>query len=651
MKKILQQKKLHYIEGSFEITKSGLGFVINKNNPTKDVLIYPENFKNAFQGDLVLAEYYSDYSGNKKIKGKIIKIIKRNSFNIIGQLTKNKNQFFVIPFANNFLPDFKILDTNIPENNVQKFVRIKFISWEKKQLLPIGEIVEYLPNYNYNELTLLTIVQTAGFDIDFNLNVLEEVKNLKIDLNAPEQTLRTDFRNITTFTIDPIDAKDFDDAISIDFLKNGNYQIGIHIADVSHFVTPNTRLDEEALKRGTSVYLPNKVIPMLPEKISNELCSLRPNEDKLTFSVIVEMDDEGTILNTNFKKTIIHSNHRFTYQDVQKIIDDKKGIFEKELQILNKIAQKVRAKRILNGAINFNSQELKFKLDENTHPIEFDIKISNQAHQLIEEFMLIANKQVANLIHSNKQNTIAFPYRVHDTPDADKLKLFVNFAKKYNIIFDITSNEKIAQSFNNMILKIKGKPEEFILEQLGIRTMAKAIYSTKNIGHYGLGFTDYCHFTSPIRRYPDILAHRILYAFLQNNQTNYKNLDAICIQCSEREKAATNIEREATKFLQVVFMEQFIGLQFEGIISGINASGCWVETIKHKCEGFFNIQSLQKIDQFKFNQETFSLNGINTHLKFTIGDIVTIKIIDTNLIKRQIEFEYILPPDFKPLKK
>ena len=642
-----QNKKLHYLEGKFEIAKSGVGFVINKNNPTKDILIYPENFKKALHGDLVLAAYYDDNSNNKKIKGSIYKIIKRNELEFIGRLTCRNNRYYVIPFSNSNLPDFLIKNIDKGKMILNEYVKIKFLSWENHSKYPVGEILNYYQNLNFNDLVYETILTHNKFTKDFSSDIIPELAKLPTSIPLTEIKKRKDFRAITTFTIDPVDAKDFDDAISFKNIKNDIYEIGIHIADVSHFVEENTELDKSAFLRGTSVYLPTQVVPMLPEKISNELCSLRPNEDKLCFAVILEINQNGEILNSRIEKTIINSVHRFNYEDAQNILDTKKGPYSNELLILNSIAQKIRNERIKNGAINFNSQEIKFQLDEKGNPTNFVLIKYSESHQLIEEYMLLANKIVAEFIQKEmlKNNNLLFPFRIHDQPDIEKLTLFINFAKKYNINFDTSTMDKIVQSFNTMLNKIEGKPEQFILQQMGIRTMAKAIYSTKNIGHYGLGFTNYCHFTSPIRRYPDLIAHRILFALLNKEKVIQNNLDHVCTHCSEREKSATNAERDANKYIQVKFMEPLIGQTFEAIISGINGNGCWVETMEQKAEGYFMIQQLKHIDSFVFNQSNYSLVGKNTNLLFTIGDLVSVKLIDANLDTRQLDFEIILPKE------
>ncbi|HCL83333.1 MAG TPA: ribonuclease R, partial [Chitinophagaceae bacterium] len=455
---------------------------------------------------------------------------------------------------------------------------------------------------------------------------------------------RKDYRKVLTFKIDPADAKDFDDAISFRKLKDDMYEIGIHIADVSHYVKPGMALDEEASERATSVYLPDRVNPMLPERISNELCSLRPNEDKLCFSAVFEITHKGVIQSYWLGRTVIHSDYRFAYEDVQQIIETNTGTYAEEIAILHEIAQRFRKQRIKKGAINFSSVEVRFKLDEKGKPIGIVVKESKDSHQLIEEFMLLANRTVAGHVARIriKKKPIPFPYRIHDTPDKEKLAPFVEFAKKYGHHFDTKSPEGIAASFNLMLQDVKGKPEQHVLEQLGIRTMAKALYTTENIGHYGLGFTNYCHFTSPIRRYPDVLAHRILQEVLDEEILVHKTLDEQCKHCSERERAAMDSERAANKYKQVEYMKEFVGDVFEGVISGVAAFGFWVETVEQKCEGLVSLNSLMEYDDFRLIEGEYALVGKRSGRRFRMGDKVTIKVISANLAKRQLDYEWVL---------
>jgi ribonuclease R len=409
-------------------------------------------------------------------------------------------------------------------------------------------------------------------------------------------------------------------------------------------VLPDTALDEASYQKATSVYLPDRVNPMLPEHISNVLCSLRPNEEKLTFSAVFEMTPKGQVKKYWLGKTVIHSNHRFTYEDVQEIIEKEDGLYRDEILLLNSIAQRLRKKRFDAGAINFSSTEVRFKLDEKGKPIGIVVKESKEAHQLIEEFMLLANKVVAEHISKIEVNKkpLPFPYRVHDLPSEEKLLPFMAFAKKFGHKFDMSSPEAIASSFNQMLVDAHGKPEQHVLEQLGIRTMAKAVYTPENIGHYGLGFENYCHFTSPIRRYPDVLVHRILEDILKNNIKPDKKLEQKCKHCSERERAAMEAERAANKYKQVEYMRDFLGEEFDGVISGVAAFGFWVETVEHKCEGMVSITSLAEYDEFRLVDTDYSLQGMRSGRRFRMGDRVRIKVIAASLEKRQLDYEWVL---------
>ena len=456
-----------------------------------------------------------------------------------------------------------------------------------------------------------------------------------------------------TMTIDPADAKDFDDALSFKVLKGGWYEVGVHIADVGHYIEAGSALDQEAYRRATSVYLPDRVLPMLPERLSNELCSLRPNEDKFTFSVIFQINKKGKVTDTWIGKTIMHSNRRYSYEEVQEIIETGNGDNNKEILVLNEMAQSLRAQRFAKGAINFSSQEVRFNLDENGKPIGIVIKESKDAHKLIEEFMLLANRSVAEHVSKIKfkDEEVPFPYRVHDLPNEDKLKIFSVFALRFGVRFDLSSAANIAKSFNEMLEMVTGKPEQHVLEQLGIRTMSKAVYTTENIGHYGLGFDQYCHFTSPIRRYPDVLVHRILQECIEQDIHPIKHLEAICRHCSDQERKAMDSERQANKYKQVEFMQDFVGDDFEAVISGVSTFGFWAETVEHKCEGMVSANDLAEFDNFVFREGEYALVGGRTGLRFAMGDKVKVRLASANLERRQIDFSLIELPESQQIAK
>ena len=633
---------LHLLKGVLDISRSGMGFVLVEGQ-AKDIKIKPNDFGRAFHGDIVRVEVDKHTSGNQRIEGRIVEVVERKQSEFMGNLSISKNFAFFTADTEKLMPDFFIPIDKINGAVDGDRVLVKMIKWGKADKKPEGEVLSVITAENINDFAMREILTDTGFPIGFDDEVMKAANALSENITREEIKKRKDCRDILTFTIDPIDAKDFDDAISIRNLDNGCYEIGVHIADVSHFVTPNSILDKSAYERATSVYLPDRVNPMLPEKISNELCSLRPNEDKYTFSCIFQITNKAEIKHKWIGRTIIHSDHRFSYEDVQEIIETKDGLHYRAILLLNDLAQQFRKERFNKGAINFSSQEVRFKLDEKGKPLGIVIKESKEAHKLIEEFMLLANRTVAEYISKIKVNKepIPFPYRIHNTPDEEKLKPFAAFAKKFGYMFDLKDEEAIAKSFNQLLKDVAGKPEQHVLEQLGIRTMAKAVYTSENIGHYGLGFEHYCHFTSPIRRYPDVMAHRILQECLEKNLKLDKKMDEKCKHCSDRERKAMEAERASNKYKQVEFMQQYLGEEFEGIISGVAAFGFFVETLLHKCEGMVTVRDLSEYDDFRLDETDYALVGLRTKKKFRMGDAVTIKVVAANLGKRQLDYMWI----------
>ena len=630
-------------KGVLEITRSGMGFVVVEGLET-DILVRPNDFNTALHGDTVRVEVNPDRSG-KRMQGLVVDVLERKQMEFVGKLQMNKGFAFFVGDGDKRIPDIFIPQEAFNGANDGDRVVVRIRDWEKdSKKRPVGEIVTVLDAEDENDVAMKEILLENGFPLEFPDEVMEEAERIPDVISDEEIAKRRDFRSILTFTIDPADAKDFDDALSIRVLKNGNYEIGVHIADVSHYVLPETELDKEAYKKATSVYLPDRVNPMLPEQISNVLCSLRPHEDKLTFSAVFQMTPKGQVKQYWVGKTIIHSNHRFTYEEVQEIIEKEDGLYMDEVLLLNNIAQRLRKKRFDAGAINFSSTEVRFKLDENRKPIGIMVKESKESHQLIEEFMLLANKYVAENVSKIEVNKkpIPFAYRVHDLPSEEKLLPFMAFARKFGHRFDTSSPELIAASFNIMLKDVQGKPEQHVLEQLGIRTMAKAVYTTENIGHYGLGFEHYCHFTSPIRRYPDIMVHRVLEQVLEKRIKPDKKMEQKCKNSSERERAAMDAERAANKYKQVEYMKEFLGEEFDGVISGVAAFGFWVETVEHKCEGLVSLNSLLEYDEFRLIETDYMLAGMRSGRKFRMGDKVRIKVVAANLTKRQLDYEWVL---------
>ena len=644
-KKKDKKKSSHFDEykGVLEVTRSGMGFVVVSGLET-DILVRPNDFNTAMHGDTVRVHVDPLKSG-RRMQGTVVDVLERKQIEFVGKLEMNKGFAFFVAEGNKKIPDIFIPQSNFNNAEEGNRVVVRITEWEKdSKKRPVGEVINILNEADANDVAMKEILLENGFPIEFPDEVLEEAARMPETISQEEISRRKDFREILTFTIDPVDAKDFDDALSIRVLKTGNYEIGVHIADVSHYVLPGTALDDMAYQKATSVYLPDRVNPMLPEHISNVLCSLRPNEDKLTFSAVFQMTPKGQVKQYWVGKTVIHSDQRFTYEEVQEIIEKEDGLYRDEILLLNNIAQRLRKKRFDAGAINFSSTEVRFKLDEKAKPIGIVVKESKEAHQLIEEFMLLANRYVAENVSKIEVNKkpLPFPYRVHDLPSEEKLLPFMAFAKKFGHKFDTSSPEKIAESFNTMLSDVQGKPEQHVLEQLGIRTMAKAVYTAENIGHYGLGFQHYCHFTSPIRRYPDVMVHRVLEEVINKTIKPDKKMEQKCKHCSERERAAMDAERAANKYKQVEYMQGFLGEEFEGVISGVAAFGFWVETVEYKCEGMVSISSLAEYDEFRLVDTDYSLVGMRSGRKFRMGDRVRIKVVAASLEKRQLDYEWVL---------
>lgn len=634
------------LKGKLELTRSGIGYVVTEKEEG-DVLVRPGDFNTALNGDTVRVKVYKQNIRTGKREGKITEVISRRQTEFTGQLQLATNFAFFIPDSDRPMPDLFIPLSELHGARNKDRVVARLVRWEKGDKKPVGTIVSILKPEDANDAAMKQLLAEAGFPLSFPEDVLEAAARLPDILDRQEIARRKDCREVLTFTIDPADAKDFDDAISLKKIKNDLYEVGVHIADVSYYVSPGSALDEEAYRRATSVYLPDRVNPMLPEHISNELCSLRPHEDKFTFSAIFQITSKAEVKDCWIGRTVIHSDHRFAYEDVQQIIESGKGEYQEEISLLNSISQKLRKKRFQQGAINFSSEEVRFQLDEKGKPIGVVVKESKEAHQLIEELMLLANRTVAATVAKVEvhKKPVPFPYRVHDKPDTDKLAPFLVFARKYGYHFDVTSPSSIAHSFNQMLAEAKGKPEQHVLEQLGIRTMAKAAYTANNIGHYGLAFEYYCHFTSPIRRYPDILVHRVLQSVLDQAPLLDKKMEEKCKHSSERERAAMECERASNKYKQVEFMQERMGETFEAVISGVASFGFWAETVAQKCEGLISIVGLSDYDDFRLVEADYSLVGRRSGRVFRMGDTVWIRVTGANLEKRQLDYEWVPQKD------
>ncbi|MDA3616116.1 ribonuclease R [Polluticaenibacter yanchengensis] len=639
------------VEGVIDITRSGIGYII-MNDGKGDVLIRPNDFNHALHGDTVRVKITRDSLGDRKREGVVLDILSRKQAEFIGTILGHPKRWIFMPDSDRPMPQFELYNVPVDENisNGSKIIA-RFESWGRGDKRPSATYVSRLSPEDMGDFAMRQLLTDKGFPLKFSNEAMADANSFSEEITEEELKKRKDFRGTLTFTIDPVDAKDFDDAISFKEIRKGLYEIGVHIADVSHFVIPGTTLDKEAYERATSVYLPDRVNPMLPEKISNELCSLRPDEDKYAFSTVFEINAKFEIKKKWIGRTVIRSDRRFTYEEAQEIIETGTGDHSAEILLLDKIAKHYRGIRFKNGAINFSSQEVRFKLDEKGKPVGIVVKESKDAHKLIEEFMLLANRTVAEKVKEigeKRGKPVPFPYRVHDTPDEDKLIPFAALARKFGYTFSLTDPDKIAESFNEMLKQAHGTPQQHLLEQLGIRTMAKAVYTSENIGHYGLGFEDYCHFTSPIRRYPDVMVHRIMQQIidgtLDSKGNKEGNMEGRCKHCSERERAAMECERSANKYKQVEYMLDYVGDEFDAVVTGVSGFGFWAETVDTKCEGLISIRDLSFVDDFRLIESDYTLVGIHSGIKFRIGDPVRIKVVDANLERRQLDYQWIREP-------
>lgn len=633
------------VEGIIEMTTSHNAFV-HADGIAEPVFIARDNLNRALPGDKVRVFLLAKRK-KRHLEGEVLEIVERSKTSLVGIVQVGPSFAFFEPDSKDVPYDLFIPFERLGNAKDGQKVIARIVDWPAHARNPIGEIIEVLGYPGQHEAEMHAIL--AEFDLPYRFpeEVEKEVERIPEAITEAEIAKRRDFRGIPTFTIDPVDAKDFDDALSLRRLDSGNWEVGVHIADVSHYIRPGMLADQEALQRGTSVYLVDRVVPMLPEKLSNLVCSLRPDEDKLCFSAVFEMDDQARVLKEWFGKTVIRSVRRFNYDEAQEIIDKGKGDFAGELAVLNSLAQKLRAERFKRGSFNFEKPEIKFELAPDGKPVGVYFKEYKQSNELIEEFMLLANKRVAEWVNKpaghgddgkKKKKERTFVYRVHDKPDEEKLRSFSLFVKKFGYQMHMGSHKKISESLNQLMKEIQGKKEQNILENLAVRVMAKAEYSTKNIGHYGLAFPYYTHFTSPIRRYPDILAHRLLFHYLNGGASeNPAPYEEMCRHASEMERKAMEAERTSVKYKQVEFMADKVGQVFDAVISGVTEWGLFAEIIENGCEGMIHIRQLND-DFYWFDEENYRLVGRRYKRVFQLGDAIKVEIWRTNLLKKQLDF-------------
>ena len=628
----------NHVTGILELTNQGRGKLYS-DVTGEEIMISPSNLNHALHGDQVKVLIFA-HRRKQGYEGEVVDILDRGRTKFVGTVEISKSFAFLVPDNKNMPYDIFIPISHLNGvDNGQKAI-VEIYEWPSHAKNPVGKVIEILGQPGDHEVEMHAIMAEFDLPYDFPEKVDKAAGKIQAGINEHEIKSRRDFREVTTLTIDPFDAKDFDDALSIQKLDNGHWEVGIHIADVTHYVKTGTLVEKEAYSRGTSVYLVDRVVPMLPEKLSNEICSLRPNEDKLCFSAVFELDHKATVLNEWFGKTVICSDRRFTYEEAQNIIETREGDLYEEILTLNQLAQHLRHKRFIEGSIDFDRVEVKVKVDEKGKPLEVVFKESMESNKLIEEFMLLANKRVAQFIGKPKEGKSPkiFVYRIHDEPDFEKMNSFADFIKKFGYTLNMNSSKDVAVSLNHLLDEVEGKNEQNIIEQLAIRAMAKAVYSTQNIGHYGLSFDYYTHFTSPIRRYPDMMVHRLLEKYLSAGKSaNASEYEPRCKHASDKERQAAFAERSSIKYKMVEYMQDKLGHVYDGVISGVTEWGMYVEIVENKIEGMVSLRDMDD-DYYVFDEKNFCIVGHNSKNKYQLGDKLKIQIVRANLQKRQLDF-------------
>ncbi|HLT66091.1 MAG TPA: ribonuclease R [Flavobacterium sp.] len=646
-----------YFEGVIDMTSRKTAYFVSPDLE-EDVFIPTNNLNKALDGDFVKVYIYNKRKG-KKPEAEVVEIITRKRDEFVGVIQMHGTFAFVVCANPKMYVDLFIPKEKFGEAEDGDVVLVKMTDWPQKANNPYAKVLKVLGKPGEHNTEMHAILAEYGLPTEFPVDVEAYAKKLDTSITAEEIAKRRDMRDVLTFTIDPRDAKDFDDALSFQVLENGNYEIGIHIADVSHYLQEGTPLDEEAYNRATSIYLVDRVVPMLPEVLSNFACSLRPNEEKYTFSAVFELNKKAEILNSWFGRTVTYSDKRMAYEEAQVIIETKDNTIPAEISItgeeqqidepivqailtMNDLAKALRSKRMANGAITFDKVEVKFFLNEHDEPTGVYFKESKDANHLIEEFMLLANRKVSEFIGKQKKT---FIYRIHDEPDQDKLFNLQSVISKFGYGLNFKSKKSISQSLNQLLTDVQGKKEQNMVDTLAIRSMSKAAYSTENIGHYGLAFDYYSHFTSPIRRYPDVMAHRLLQQYLDGEKSaDQEKFEEMCVHCSQRENLAANAERDSIKYMQVKFMQDHKDEEFLGVISGVTEWGIYIEIVENKCEGMVRIREI-KDDYYTFDEQQYALVGEVTKNLLQLGDEVVVKVKNADLVKKQLDFHLIRKVD------
>ena len=624
-----------YITGTVDLTKFGYAFVIT-DEMEDDVFIAARNLNTALHGDEVKVLLYARHKG-KRPEGEVVEIINRSRASFVGTVEVTKQFAFLIPDNKNMPFDLFIPLSKLNGAKQGQKAVARMVEWDQRSRNPVGEITEVLGDPGENDTEMHAILAEFGLPNRFEPETESAAEHISAEITSEEISARRDFRDVATFTIDPEDAKDFDDALSLKKLDNGNMEVGIHIADVTHYVKPGTVIEKVAQERATSVYLVDRTIPMLPERLSNHICSLNPSEDKLTYSAVFVLDGKANVLKEWFGRTIIRSDKRFSYSEAQDVIDTGEGDMKEQLLTLHNLAQMLRSKRFASGSFAFERLEVKFNLSETGIPLGINFREYGTSNQLIEEFMLLANRRVAEYV-GKKLGGKTFVYRIHDKPDPEKLSSFSYFIKRFGYELDTEDVNGLPAAMNKLMDTVSGKNEQNVIETLALRTMAKAVYSTDNIGHYGLAFSHYTHFTSPIRRYPDMMVHRLLTKYLEKQTVRDRDKYAkLCEYSSKMERLATDAERASIKYKQVEFMRDKIGKKFEGVISGVTEWGIYVEIIENQCEGMIAIRELQD-DYFEYDEENYCIRGRHTGKVYMLGDKIGVEVAKADLQKRQLDY-------------